>query len=136
MKEDNHSLTDWWNKFIWKYVKHKVQYYSIANDQIRIKKGEHRNLNRKESYRLKPFRAAVIIFNVFYFTALSSCFHNILLFSRILWFLCFLTQLTEKKSSKITCLKKWREGSSSTLSTWNLKFYCFQNKKLTWWLGQ
>ena len=50
--------------------------------------------------------------------------------------MCFRTQLTKKKSSKITCLKKWREKNPSTLSTWNLKFYCFQNKKLTWWHGQ
>ena len=66
----------------------------------------------------------------------SFCFHNIFLYSRIIWFLCFLNQLTEKKSSKITCLKKWRERNPSALSTWNLKFYCFQNKKLIWWLGQ
>ena len=50
--------------------------------------------------------------------------------------MCFLTQLTEKKYSNITCRKKWGERTPSTLSTWNLKFYCFQNKKLTWWLGQ
>ena len=59
VQPQSHTLM---KRFIWKHVKSKIQYYSIAKDWLRIT-NVNIEFNRKEPYTLKPFRESVTIFS-------------------------------------------------------------------------